>query len=357
MLRDFFFKVSSSCRLNKLPVTKASVFATYGQNIHSMKAITYPRYGGPEVLQLKEVPSPTPKDKEVLVKVHAASVNPLDWHLMRGTPYLVRLISGLFRPKVKILGADIAGTVEAVGSQVTQFKAGDEVYGEVSKTGFAEYSCVQEKLLAHKPATITFEMAAAIPVAALTALQGLRDHGNIQPGQQVLINGASGGVGTFAVQIAKAFGAEVTGVCSTRNVETARAIGADHVIDYKLEDFTQNGKQYDLILDMVANYTAAEYKGSLSPGGNCVVVGFSTASHMMKIMLASSKKAQAHKQNILTFTAKPNQADLIFLNSLLETGKVVPVIDRSYPLAQTAEAIAYLEEGHAQGKILISIEK
>lgn len=320
-----------------------------------MKAIVQPTYGGPEVLQLTEVPTPKPKDGEVLVKVHTASVNPLDWHMMRGRPYMVRLISGLFRPKVRILGADIAGQVMAVGSQVKAFKPGDEVYGEISKTGFAEYTCVAEKSLVHKPANISFEAAAAVPVAAITALQGLRDHGNIQAGQHVLINGASGGVGTFAVQIAKAFGAEVTGVCSTRNVETARAMGADHVIDYTRENFNQNGKQYDLILDLVANYSVAEYKHSLVQGGRCIIAGFSTMGHMMKIMMASTKKPKLHKQNILTFTAKPNQKDLLFLNTLLETKKIVPVIDKSYPLEKTAEAIAYLEEGHAQGKVVIGI--
>jgi len=318
-----------------------------------MKAIVYTKYGSPDVLQLKDVEKPTPKDNQVLVKIHAASTNPADWHLMRAEPFLARLANGLFKPKNTRLGADVAGRVEAVGSNGTQFQVGDDVFGELPLNGlgsFAEYVCVPEELLALKPAKLTFEQAAAVPLAAFTALQGLRDKGQIKPGQKVLINGASGGVGTFAVQIAKALGAaEVTGVCSTRNLELVRSIGADHVIDYTKADFTQNGQQYDLIFDAVGNRSVADFKRALSPNGICAVAGFTTLARLFQVLLLGGKKIG------LMATAKANKKDLLVIKELLEAGKVVPVIDRQYPLAETAEAIRYLETGRARGKVVITV--
>ncbi|MCH7887080.1 MAG: NAD(P)-dependent alcohol dehydrogenase [Candidatus Marinimicrobia bacterium] len=324
-----------------------------------MKAIIYTKYGPPDVLQLKEIEKPAPKEDEVLVKVHAASVNPLDWHLMRAEPFLARLEVGLLKPKNKILGADIAGRVEAVGRNVKEFQPGDEVFGEIFENGlggFAEYAAVPESALALKPANISFEAAAAVPVAALTALQGLRDKGQIQSGQKVLINGASGGVGTFAVQIAKSFGAEVTGVCSTRNLDMVRSIGADQVIDYTQEDFTKNGQRYDLIFDAVGNRSVSEYKRVLSPQGICVIPGFTTLSHLFQVIFLGTWVSMTGSKKIgMMGTVKPSKKDLIFIKELLEAGKIVPVIDRSYPLNEVPEAIRYLEEGHAQGKVVITI--
>jgi NADPH:quinone reductase-like Zn-dependent oxidoreductase len=318
-----------------------------------MKAIVYTRYGSPDVLQLKDVEKPAPRDNELLVKVHAASANPADWHLMRAEPFLARLANGLLKPKNTKLGADVAGRVEAVGRNVTQFQAGDEVFGGLTLNelgSFAEYVCAPEELWALKPARLTFEQAAAVPLAAFTALQGLRDKGQIQPGQKVLINGASGGVGTFAVQIAKSFGTEVTGVCSTRNLDMVRSIGADHVIDYTQEDFTQNGQRYDLIFDAVGNRSVSDFKRALSPNGICAVAGFTTLSRLFQVMLLGGKKIG------LMETAKPDKKDLAFIKELLEAGKVVPVIDRCYPLAEVPEAIRYLEEGHARGKVVITVQ-
>lgn len=318
-----------------------------------MKAIIYTRYGSPDVLQFTEIEKPAPKANEVLVKVYAAAVNPLDWHLMRGAPFLARLEGGLFKPKETRLGADLAGRVEAVGAGVTQFKPGDEVFGNMFGHGlgaFAEYCCVPEDALVLKPAQVSFENAAAVPVAALTALQGLRNKGQIQAGQKVLINGASGGVGTFAVQIAKAWGAEVTGVCSTRNMEMVRTIGADHVIDYTKEDFTKNGQQYDLIFCAVGNRSIADYKRALKPEGICAIAGFTTLPLLFQHMTLGGKRVG------LMQTVKTNQKDLVFMKELLEVGKVVPVIDRCYPLAETAEAIRYLETGRARGKVVITVE-
>ena len=325
-----------------------------------MKAIVYEKYGPPDVLQLKEVEKPTPKDDEVLIKVHAASANPADWHLLRATPFLARLAVGLLKPKYKILGSDIAGRVDAVGRNVKQFHPGDEVFGDrfaCGWGGFAEYVAVAENRIALKPANLTFEEAAAVPLAAFTALQGLRDKGQIQSGQKVLINGASGGVGTFAVQIAKSFGAEVTGVCSTRNLDMVRSIGADHVIDYTQEDFTKNGQTYDLIYCAVGNRSAADYKRALNPNGICVVAGFTTMSHMLfqVVFLGAWVSMTGSKKIGAMGTVIPNKEDLVFIKELLETGKVVPVIDRRYPLSETAEAIRYLEEGHAQGKVVITV--
>jgi len=290
-----------------------------------MKAIVYTKYGPPDILRLKDIEKPTPKEDDVLVKVHAASANPLDWHRMRGAPFLVRLMDGLFKPKNPKLGADVAGRVEAVGRNIEQFKPGDEVFG-ISRGGagaFAEYVCARENALALKPANISFEEAAAVPVAAFTALQGLRDKGQIQSGQKVLINGASGGVGTFAVQIAKSFEAEVTGVCSTRNLDMVRSIGADQVIDYTQEDFTKNGQRYDLIFDAVANHSVSDYKRALSSRGICAIAGFSTLFHMFQVMLVGSWVSRTGSKKIGSMLAKPNKKDLVFLKELLEAGKVV----------------------------------
>ena len=321
-----------------------------------MKAIVYTKYGSPDVLELKEVEKPTPKDDEVLIKVHAASVNPLDWHILRADPFFIRLMGeGLLKPKSKILGWDIAGRVEAVGRNVKQFQSGDEVFGDCGGGGFAEYVCASENAMVLKPDSLTFEEVAAVPVAALTALQGLRDKGQIQPGQKVLINGASGGVGTFAVQIAKSFGAEVTGVCSTRNLDMVRSIGADQVIDYTQEDFTQNGQRYDLILDAAAYRSVSDYKRALSPKGIYVMIGGSVARMFQVIFLGPWISMTGSKKMGMMMT-KSNQKDLVFIKELLETGKVVAVIDRRYPLSEVPEAIRYLEEGHAQGKVVITVE-
>jgi NADPH:quinone reductase-like Zn-dependent oxidoreductase len=317
-----------------------------------MKAIVYTKYGPPDVLQLKEVEKPTPKQDEVLVKAHAASVNYSDWVFVRGEPFLVRLMgSGLLKPKNTILGADVAGRVEAVGRSVKQFQPGDEVFGELSGcgwSGFAEYVSVPENALALKPASTTFEEAASVAQAAVVALQGLRDKGQIQPGQKVLINGASGGIGTFAVQIAKSFGAEVTGVCSTRNLDMVRSIGADHVIDYTQEDFTQNGQRYDLILDIAAYRSIFDYEHALSPKGIYVLAGGSLAQILRASMTRNKKMGN--------LSHRPNQKDLVFMKELLEAGKVVPVIDRRYPLSEVAEAVRYYGEGHARGKVAITVE-
>jgi len=271
---------------------------------------------------------------------------------MRAEPFLARLENGLLKPRNTKLGADLAGRVEAVGRNVTQFQAGDEVFGYKLLNelgGFAEYVSANEDALALKPARLTFEQAAAVPLAAFTALQGLRDKGQIQPGQKILINGAAGGVGTFAVQIAKSFGTEVTGVCSTRNLDMVRSIGADHVIDYTQEDFTQNGQRYDLIFDAVGNRSVSDYQRALSPNGICSVAGFTSLSRLFQIMLLGGKKVG------LMETAKGNKKDLLFIKELLEAGKVKPVIDRCYPFSEVPEAIRYLEEGHAQGKVVITV--
>ena len=324
-----------------------------------MKAIVCPKYGSPEVLQLKEVEKPTPKDDEVLVRIHAASVNMYDWHLLTADIFMVRLMGGgLLRPKHPIPGADIAGRIEAAGRNVRQFRPGDEVFGDISACGdggFAEYVSVRESSLALKPRNLTFEEAAAVPMAAITALQGLRDEGHIQPGQKVLIQGASGGVGTFAVQLAKSFGAGVTAVCSTRNLEQARSLGADHVIDYTKEDFTKSGQQYDLILAANGYHPLSDYKRALTPRGIYVMAGGSMAQ-IFQAMLLGSWMSKTGGKKMGGITGKPNQGDLTFMKGLLEAGKVVPVIDRRYPLIETAEALRYLGEGHARGKIVITME-
>jgi NADPH:quinone reductase-like Zn-dependent oxidoreductase len=302
-----------------------------------MKAFVYERYGPPDVLELREVDKPVVGDDDVLVRVHAISVNPVDWHTLTGTPYLVRLESGLRKPKRQVLGVDFAGTVEAIGRNVNQFQPGDEVFG--AKSGaFAEYVCVREdRAVAQKPANVTFEQAAAVPVAAISALQGLRDKGQIQSGQKVLINGASGGVGTFAVQIAKSFGAEVTGVCSTRNVETARSIGADHVIDYTEQDFTQSGHRYDLMLDIAGSRSWSDCSRVLDDKAILVVVGgpkkgrwIGPLGQALKLRLGSVADS---RRVVAPFLAKMNKEDLVALRELLEAGTVTPVIDKRYELS------------------------
>jgi NADPH:quinone reductase-like Zn-dependent oxidoreductase len=321
-----------------------------------MKAILCETYGSPEVLQLREVEKLSAKENEVLVRILAASANPLDWHRMRGSPFLVRLVNGLRKPKNSKIGVDISGRVEALGRNATQFKPGDEVFG-VADGSFAEYVSAADSELELKPANVSFEEAAAAPVAAFTALQRLRDKGQIQPGQKVLINGASGGVGTFEVQIAKSFGAEVTGVCSTRNLEMIRSIGADHVIDYTQEDFTKNGQRYDLIIAAVPtlDHSVSDYRRALNPQGICVVVGLSSVLQMFRVMFMGSLVSRAGGKKIGFMMAKLTKKDLIILRGLLEDGKLVPVIDRRYPLSEVPDVIQYLEQGHARGKVVIAV--
>ncbi len=324
-----------------------------------MKAIVQRRYGTTSALELEDVARPIVKAGEVLIRVRAASVNMGDWYCMRGEPYVVRLSSGLRRPRNAVQGRDAAGRVEAVGGDVTRFRPGDEVYAEVDTGSFAEYASVPEGLVALKPANLTFEQAAAVPVAAGAALQGLRDAGNVQPGQTVLVlvNGASGGVGTFAVQIAKALGAEVTGVCSTRNVNLVRSIGADHVIDYTQEDFTRSGQRYDLILDLVANHSLTDCRRALTPKGTLVLVSgnggrwFGPMGRMVRALAVSPFVSQG----LRPLAARPSRADLAVLRELIEAGAVTPAIDRAYPLSETAEAMRYVQEEHARGKVVITV--
>ena len=327
-----------------------------------MKAAVYERYGPPDVLQIKDVEKPAPMENEVLIKVRAASVNPLD-KLIKGKPYIVRGMTGLRKPKLTRLGADLAGQVEAVGRNATQFKPGDEVFGTSRHGTFAEYVCADEKKLALKPANLTFDQAAAVPVAAITALQGLRDKGRIQPGQKVLINGAAGGVGTFAVQIAKSFGADVTGVCSTRNVHMVRSIGADHVIDYTQEDFTKSGpkraQRYDLFFDCVGNHSLSACRRVLNPKGIYIAVGATSDGRWIGPLARLFKTlllAPFVRPKMVVFIASINKQDLVVLKELMEAKKVTPVIDRCYTLNEVPEAIRYLEEGHARGKIVITLE-
>ena len=316
-----------------------------------MKAMVYTKYGPPDVLQLKEVGKPVPKDNEILIKVRAASANAYDWRHVRADPFAIRLMgAGFLKPKHRILGADVAGQVEAVGAAVTQFKPGDEVFGDGGYGGFAEYACVDENRFVLKPANLTYEEAAAVPMAALTALQGLRDKGRIRAGQKVLINGASGGVGTFAVQIAKSFGAEVTGVCSTSKMDLVRSIGADHVIDHTREDVTKTGRPYDLIFDIAAYRSISAYKRILTSGGLYVLAGGSFA-RILQLMLKSMTGAK----NMGFMVAKVNQKDLLFIIELMNAGQVRSIIDKRYPLSETAEALRYLEEGHARGKVVITV--
>ena len=323
-----------------------------------MKAAVYTSYGAPEVIEMKDLEKPVPKPNEVLLNVRAASVNPLDWHFLRGRPYPVRVVTGLGRPKLPVLGVDVAGVVEAVGAQVTQINRGDHVFGSC-RGAFAEYVCAPESVLVKKPDNVSFEQAASVPVASYTSLQCLRDKGHIQSGHKVLINGAAGGVGTFAVQIAKSFGAEVTGVCSTRNVEPVRSIGADHAIDYTQEDFTQSIPRYDILLDLIGNHSLSAIRRILNPRGVCITAGGEAGNWMLDSIARSIKAlvlSQMTSQRFDGCLAKANQADLLVMQALLQSGKVAPVIDRRYRLSQVPEAISYLEAGHARGKVLIVLE-
>jgi len=324
----------------------------------TMKAIVYRCYGSSDVLKFEDIEKPTPADNEVLVKVVAAAVNPLDWHFMRGSPYFMRLMSGLGSPKNTGMGVDFAGTVEAVGRGVTRFKPGDEVFGGGSGV-FAEYVTVREdRAVVMKPGNVTFEQAASAPIAAITALQALRDKGKIEPGQKVLINGASGGVGTFAVQIAKSFGADVTGVCSTRNVEMVLSIGADHVVDYTKEDYTESGEQYDLIIDMVSNHSLSANRKALEPNGSLVIIGGGKGNWLGPMMgpIKAAMLSPFVDQEFGMLLATMRRDDLATLADLMQAGKVTPVIDRRYRLSEVPAAIRYSEEGHARGKIIIDLQ-
>ncbi len=319
-----------------------------------MQAMIQTEYGTPDVLQFQETAKPVPAEDEVLIKVHAAAVNPADGHLLKGEPFLVRLGGGLRRPKHPIPGADMAGRVEAVGSAVKRFRPGDAVFGDLSgarRGAFAEYVTAPERALARKPSRASFAEAAAVPMAAVAALQGLRDHGQLQPGQTVLVNGASGGVGTFAVQIAKALGADVTAVCSTGKIEMVRAIGADRIIDYTQEDFTLGERSYDLIFDTVANRSVAEYRRALAPDGIFVTTGF-----LPGLVFGGAWRALTGRQKMVNMLAKPHEGDLAFLAELLEADKLTPVIDRCYPLADVPEALRYVETRRAKGKVVIAID-
>jgi len=325
-----------------------------------MKAAVYTRYGPPEVVvQIEDVEKPASKDNEVLIKVRAASVNPLDWHFMRGTPYVVRIAAGPRKPKDPRLGVDVAGQVEAVGRNVTQFKPGDAVFGSCHGA-FAEYACASESALAMKPNNVTFEQAASVPVAAYSALQALRANGEIQPGQKVLINGAAGGVGSFAVQIAKSFGAQVTGVCSTRNVDMVRSLGADRVIDYTQQNFTKSGERYDLFFDCVANHSLLACRRVLNPTGTYVPVGGEGGRWMIPALaraLATLVLSHFASQKLVPFfLAKTSKEDLAIMHELMQSGKVTPAIDRRYTLSEVPEAIRYLEARHARGKVIITLE-
>jgi NADPH:quinone reductase-like Zn-dependent oxidoreductase len=328
-----------------------------------MKAIVQDRYGSPDVLELRDVDKPVAADTEVLVRVHAAAVNARDWHVMRGDPYVARLMLpsefGFGGPKVKIRGTDFAGRVDAVGRGVQRFRPGDEVFGEVNGA-FAEYVCAPDDVVEHKPANLTFVQAAAVPLAGNTALMCLRDAGRVQPGQQVLVNGASGGVGTFAVQIAKSFGAEVTGVCSTGNVDMVRSIGADHVIDYTHEDFTRNGRRYDVIFDLVGNRSLTECRRVLTPAGTLILSGGGVSGGgslvgPMGLILRAQVVSRFVRHRLVQLTATPSRENLATLRELIESGKVAPVIDRTYPLSEAPEAIRYLEVEHARAKVVITV--
>jgi len=320
-----------------------------------MQAIVATKYGPPDVLRLSDVEKPTPQDDEVLIRVQAASLNAYDWHLLTADIFLVRLMGGgLLKPKNKIPGADIAGRVEEVGRNVRQFQPGDDVFGCIDRGGFAEFACARENRLASRPANLSFEEAAAVPMASLTSLQGLRDKGRIQPGQKVLINGASGGVGTFAVQIAKSFGAEVTAVCSTGKMDMARSIGADQVIDYSKEDFTKSAPHYDLIFAANGYHPILDYRRALAPKGIYVMAG-GTMAQMFQAMLLGPWISMAGGKKMGGVSAKVDQKDLVYIRGLLEAGKIRPVIDRRYPLSEVPKALRYLGEGHALGKVVITV--
>jgi NADPH:quinone reductase-like Zn-dependent oxidoreductase len=320
-----------------------------------MKAIVFKEYGPPDVLRFDDIAKPTPKDDEVLVEVHAASVNYVDWQVLRGKSFLLRLLNGVRKPKHNVLGDDVAGRIEAIGVNVKEFKPGDEVFGISDFDAFAEYACVKEEYVGLKPANISFEQAAAVPYAGVTALVGLRDKGQIKTGQKVLINGASGGVGTFAVQIAKSFGAEVTGVCSTSKLEMVRSIGADQVIDYTQEDFTKSEQRYDLIFDVAAYRSIFDYRRALNPEGIYILVGGSMARFSQAMILGPLISMAGSKKLDSLGWAKPNIEDFAYMSELLEGGKVVPYIDRCYPLSEVPEALHYYGGGHAQGKVVITM--
>ncbi len=323
-----------------------------------MKAIIFEKYGQPDVLQLKEIEKPAPKEDEVLVKVQAVSLNAADWHLLTADPFLVRLMGeGFLKPKHQILGADVAGRIEVVGRSVTQFHPGDEVFGDLAGYhwgGLAEYVCAREGALVSKPAGLTFEQAAAVPMAAVTALQGLRDKGQVRPGQKVLINGASGGVGTFAVQIAKYYGAEVTAVTSSRNMDMARSLGADQVIDYTKEDFTKSDQRYDLIIGANGYHPIMDYARALVPGGIYVMTGGS-GGQMFQALLLGALVSMTVNKKMTSLSASDSQKDLVFIKELIETNKIKPVIDKCYPLSETVEAFRYLGAGHARGKVVVTV--
>jgi NADPH:quinone reductase-like Zn-dependent oxidoreductase len=326
--------------------------------VTTMKAIVQDRYGAPgDVLELREIDKPVVGDGDVLVRIRAAGVNAGDWHFVRGAPYIARLVLGLRKPKQPVPGRDAAGSVEAVGKNVTQFQPGDEVYAEVDTGSFAEYTCVSAELAAPMPAGLTFEQAAAVPVAANTALQGLRDAGKLQPGQKVLVNGAAGGVGTFAVQIAKAFGAEVTGVCSTTKTDLVRSIGADHVIDYTREDFVSSGQRYDLIFDLVGNRSLADCRRALTRTGTLVLSSGTGGRWLGPLgrIVGALLQSPFRRQQLRTFTAKRSKDNLVLLAELMESGKVTPVLGQTYSLSDTPEAIRSVEEGHTRGKLVITI--
>lgn len=323
-----------------------------------MKAIVYHEYGSPDVLALQEVAEPVVTESSVLVHIRAASANPYDWHFMRGIPYFMRAISGLRQPKNSRLGGDMAGEIVAVGKGVTRFRPGDAVYGFVAHGGFAESIAVAEEVLGPKPANLTFEQAAAVPLAALTALQGLRDVGQVQPGQRVLVVGASGGVGTFAVQLARAFGAEVTGVCSTRNLELVRSLGAHHIIDYTREDFTRGQPKYDLIFHLAGTHSPAACRRALTPRGTLVLSSGDSKGRWLgplNRIFQAAILSPFVSQKLAQLETKGSQGDLALLTELIEAGKITPFIDRTYPLCETAEAIRYLETGRARGKVVIAM--
>ena len=323
-----------------------------------MQAIVYHRYGSPDVLELQEIPKPTPAEGQVLIRVHAASVNPYDWHFLRGTPRFIRLFIGMRRPKFPRLGADVAGVVEAVGAKVAPFKPGDAVFG-TAKGSFAEYACAATSQLAVKPQEISFEQAACLPIAGITALQGVRDKGKVQTGQTVLINCAAGGVGTFAVQIAKSLGARVTGVCSTRNVELVRSIGADQVIDYTREDFARSAQHYDLLFDLVGNRSLADYLRAVEPRGTYISCGGGgpdrSTMDLLAGLLQNAVRSRFVSQKMPGLLAKINREDLAILADLVQSGTVIPVVDRTYSLREIAEAVRHVESGHVRGKVVIAV--
>jgi len=321
-----------------------------------MKAIVCRTYGSPDVLHVEETATPTPNDDQVLIRVRAASVNPYDWHVMRGSPFVMRMLTGLTRPKDIRVGVDVAGIVETVGSKVARFKPGDEVFG-ACRGAFAQYACAGDTSIVVKPPTVTFEQAATGAIAGYTALQGLRDQGKIQPGHNVMVNGASGGVGTFAVQIAKSFGARVTGVCSTRNLDLVRSLGADSVIDYTREDFTKGINRYDIVLDCHANRPLPACAGILAPAGRYIIVGAPGGGLFGPLLVAvkASVLAPFVRRTLTMMMAKPNPDDLAFIADMMKTGTATPVIDRSYRLDEVPDAIRYLEQGHAQGKVVIAV--